>query len=537
MVRGRKPRVQKASTTSPSKKLPTNSLLVNALFEAHDSAFSSPKRKESKIDGVLMENGAGKIVNGKVKPFRPATRSTRKINEYFAKLPANGLIRVQNGHSSPHSHSDDSCDSIQLDSSCEIVEHITENVPPNNIEDHAIQLKQQKLSSNGPILMPEAQLANSNLFLQEPVLKLQFEKSEAVSNVTATTATIKTSFLSTEINTKFQTLPPTEYINKVLNVNGSHDDNNEIVSDEHKLAFLLNSDSNSSDSGVVINGDSDGPDNLLKSPLHLTGKRRKPTTPHRMILCPSTINVAPIVVHHNNHNTTNNNNNKQDAEIIQPARTKSRAKTKLPLSSQDVVHQDHDYDIKKPQEAKPVKTAPPTDNNKKVTEFFTVRRSVRKTKKEVQAERMRNIEQAIFEEREEGLAVKEFPCKGRGIVTTRPFQRGEFVIEYIGDLISMAEANRREKKYAADDNTGCYMYYFKHNDQQYCIDATRETGKLGRLVNHSRNGNLITKTVMIGKDPHLVLIAKDDLPSGVELTYDYGDRSKESLIHHPWLAF
>lgn len=78
---------------------------------------------------------------------------------------------------------------------------------------------------------------------------------------------------------------------------------------------------------------------------------------------------------------------------------------RLPLSSQDVVHQDHDYDIKKPQEAKPVKTAPPTDNNKKVTEFFTVRRSVRKTKKEVQAERMRNIEQAIFEEREEGLAV------------------------------------------------------------------------------------------------------------------------------------
>lgn len=69
------------------------------------------------------------------------------------------------------------------------------------------------------------------------------------------------------------------------------------------------------------------------------------------------------------------------------------------------------------------------------------------------------------------------------------------------------------------------------------IDATKETGKLGRLVNHSRNGNLITKTVMIGKHPHLVLIAKDDLPSGVELTYDYGDRSKESLIHHPWLAF
>lgn len=60
-----------------------------------------------------------------------------------------------------------------------------------------------------------------------------------------------------------------------------------------------------------------------------------------------------------------------------------------------------------------------------------------------------------------------FPNKGRGVVTTRPFHRGEFVIEYIGDLISMSEANERELMYAADDNTGCYMYYFKHNEQPY----------------------------------------------------------------------
>lgn len=52
-------------------------------------------------------------------------------------------------------------------------------------------------------------------------------------------------------------------------------------------------------------------------------------------------------------------------------------------------------------------------------------------------------------------------------MTTRDFQRGEFVIEYIGDLISMSKANERELMYAADDNTGCYMYYFKHNEQQY----------------------------------------------------------------------
>lgn len=178
-----------------------------------------------------------------------------------------------------------------------------------------------------------------------------------------------------------------------------------------------------------------------------------------------------------------------------------------------------------------------TNGNREINEFFPVRRSVRKTKTAVKEEMMRNLEQAILEERSEGLKIAHFEGKGRGIIAERRFQRGEFVIEYVGDLISTTEAAEREKRYALDENAGCYMYYFKHKNQQYCIDATEDTGKLGRLVNHSRNGNLMTKVVVVKQKPHLVLIAKDDIESGEELCYDYGDRSKESLLHHPWLAF
>lgn len=178
-----------------------------------------------------------------------------------------------------------------------------------------------------------------------------------------------------------------------------------------------------------------------------------------------------------------------------------------------------------------------TNGNREINDFFPVRRSVRKTKTAVKEEMMRNLEQAILEERSEGLKVAHFEGKGRGIIADRRFQRGEFVIEYVGDLISTTEAAEREKRYALDENAGCYMYYFKHKNQQYCIDATEDTGKLGRLVNHSRNGNLMTKVVVVKQKPHLVLIAKDDIESGEELCYDYGDRSKESLLHHPWLAF
>ncbi|XP_037944735.1 histone-lysine N-methyltransferase PR-Set7 isoform X2 [Teleopsis dalmanni] len=178
-----------------------------------------------------------------------------------------------------------------------------------------------------------------------------------------------------------------------------------------------------------------------------------------------------------------------------------------------------------------------TNGNRELKEFFPVRRSVRKTKTAVKEEIMRNMEQAILEERADGLKIAHFEGKGRGVIADRRFKRNEFVVEYIGDLIDMNEASEREKRYALDENAGCYMYYFKHKNQQYCIDATADSGKLGRLVNHSRNGNLSTKVVVVKQRPHLILLAKDDIEEGEELTYDYGDRSKESLLHHPWLAF
>ena len=87
------------------------------------------------------------------------------------------------------------------------------------------------------------------------------------------------------------------------------------------------------------------------------------------------------------------------------------------------------------------------------------------------------------------------------------------------------------------ENKRFYFYLFSHIF--FSIDATAETGRLGRLLNHSRlNPNCITKVIQVEKQeqPILVLIAKCDIEAGTELLYDYGDRSKESLAVHPWLA-
>lgn len=104
---------------------------------------------------------------------------------------------------------------------------------------------------------------------------------------------------------------------------------------------------------------------------------------------------------------------------------------------------------------------------KQLTDYFPIRRSVRKTKQEVEQEFLRQIELALDRDVEDGLLIKQFADKGRGIVAERPFARGEFVVEYLGDLIDQIEAHKREEYYAKDPKFGCYMYYFKYKEQQW----------------------------------------------------------------------
>ncbi|XP_017769249.1 PREDICTED: histone-lysine N-methyltransferase pr-set7 isoform X2 [Nicrophorus vespilloides] len=224
---------------------------------------------------------------------------------------------------------------------------------------------------------------------------------------------------------------------------------------------------------------------------------------------------------------------KNEAKIVQEKIEKKiiiAPRARRRLNANNAVNQ-------QPPAAKPTIKGNNNETSHKLTEYFPVRRSVRKTNKIALEEKQRTLEQNLRKGIEQGLRIRNFEGKGRGVVANKMFQRGDFVVEYSGDLIDTAEAKRREVKYAQDQNTGCYMYYFKHKSQQYCIDATAETGRLGRLVNHSRNGNLVTRTIDVDGLPRLVLVAKDTIEIGNEVTYDYGDRSKESLRYHPWLAY
>ncbi|MEQ2305961.1 hypothetical protein AMECASPLE_003278 [Ameca splendens] len=175
--------------------------------------------------------------------------------------------------------------------------------------------------------------------------------------------------------------------------------------------------------------------------------------------------------------------------------------------------------------------------NRKVTDYFPIRRSSRKTKTEIKSEEHRHIDDLLKNGAEEGMKVKDIEGKGRGVFAVKGFKKGDFVVEYHGELLELAEAKKREAQYAEDPETGCYMYYFQYWSKTYCIDATTETDRLGRLVNHSKSGNCQTRLHPIDGKPHLILVASKDINAEEELLYDYGDRSKASISAHPWLKY
>ncbi|XP_055532978.1 histone-lysine N-methyltransferase PR-Set7 [Wyeomyia smithii] len=554
---------------------PVSQLLAKA--SAMDDT-ASPKRKDFKYDGSMSKTSQSSPVNT-ANNSRSTTgttegsmilRASRSKTNGIAKYFTNFEKPLSTPVSVPVTRTDNFID-LTDENTCDSFENITNGVaatPTNNSSFAALGFNAVK---SNPAC---------NIFLQEPVLTLNIDKTSTDQS----RVIIKSSFLTTEIQNKFSP-PKCEPIWSSAPVKRD-------VGEDHALDLSMPTQVTSIDSTTFLNQDSNSCDSgdsgvVISTEKHETvasfdEKKRKPATPHR-ILCPSPVK-NPIVAspskalaHLNiqskratrrNAKSKRRLHTKELENALEETVVQQTADNSFPVAIAPTISAKELLDKKKPvlndsvnptaqqntnnNQSSKVSEAPKipttktggkavdpavTGNNKKLTDFFQVRRSVRKTKKEVQWERDRDIEKAIREERDFGLKIAYFDGKGRGIVTTRPFMKGEFVVEYIGDFISVSEAKQREQIYAEDDNTGCYMYYFKHKNVQYCIDATAESGKLGRLVNHSRNGNLMTKTVSLNNRPHLVLIAKEDIAEGVEVTYDYGDRSKEALQHHPWLAF
>ncbi|XP_051285333.1 uncharacterized protein LOC127379576 isoform X39 [Dicentrarchus labrax] len=111
--------------------------------------------------------------------------------------------------------------------------------------------------------------------------------------------------------------------------------------------------------------------------------------------------------------------------------------------------------------------------------------------------------------------------KGRGIFALSSFSKGDFVLEYRGDMIDNAESQRRRRIY--HPSCVAFMFSFKWRGRTWCIDASQEDGSFGRLVNDEHiRPNCRMKRIDVDRKPHLCLFALNDIQHGEEITYDYG---------------
>ncbi|EEC47205.1 predicted protein [Phaeodactylum tricornutum CCAP 1055/1] len=91
------------------------------------------------------------------------------------------------------------------------------------------------------------------------------------------------------------------------------------------------------------------------------------------------------------------------------------------------------------------------------------------------------------------------------------------VIEYRGELIGNAVAEKRDKQYDASKIGSDYMFRI---DGSGVCDATKQ-GNVARFVNASCNPNCYTKIITLDGIKRIVIYAKRDILPGEELSYDY----------------
>ncbi|CAK7223096.1 hypothetical protein SBRCBS47491_005085 [Sporothrix bragantina] len=115
-----------------------------------------------------------------------------------------------------------------------------------------------------------------------------------------------------------------------------------------------------------------------------------------------------------------------------------------------------------------------------------------------------------------GVEVFKTPNRGHGIRASRAFRPGQIIMEYIGEIITEEESDRRMNELYKDNE----CYYLMSFDQSLIIDGT--SGSIARFVNHSCSPNCRMIKWIVSGQPRIALFAGDrPILTGEELTYDY----------------
>jgi SET domain-containing protein len=106
---------------------------------------------------------------------------------------------------------------------------------------------------------------------------------------------------------------------------------------------------------------------------------------------------------------------------------------------------------------------------------------------------------------------------GFGAYMAEPVEKGEFIAEYVGEIISYAECARRSEIY----NKLKVSFLFDLN-KEVAIDSYRY-GNIERFINHSKkHANCKPSVRLVNGEHRIGFFAMKHLDAGVELFFDYG---------------
>jgi hypothetical protein len=128
----------------------------------------------------------------------------------------------------------------------------------------------------------------------------------------------------------------------------------------------------------------------------------------------------------------------------------------------------------------------------------------------------KNVDRLAGRDREHQLRFDKSRIHGWGVYAEMPINMGDMIIEYRGEIIGNAVADKRETVYEKEKMDD---YMFRIDSCTVC-DATM-LGNVARYINASCSPNCTTQIITAGESKRIVIYAKRDICRGEELCYDY----------------
>lgn len=119
---------------------------------------------------------------------------------------------------------------------------------------------------------------------------------------------------------------------------------------------------------------------------------------------------------------------------------------------------------------------------------------------------------------------------GWGVRTEQKIRQGQFICQYVGEVITFEEAEKRGREYDANGLTYLFDLDFNSVENPYTVDAAH-LGNVSHFINHSCDPNLgvwaVWADCLDPNLPMLALFATKDIEAGQEICFDYLQKASD----------